>query len=104
MFIFIPNLKTKNMKIENFNPGPIQITKSLYFFDGCKIELFEGEFFTFAGDVEISFIDNQIDLSNVNFILINDPEGKKCSLSDQLKRIAEKRIEDLLETLNVENC
>ena len=93
------------MKIENFNPGQIQISNSLYFFNGCKIEIFEGEgMFIIDGNIEIAFTENEIDISYINILFTKDPEGKNCSLSNKLKREVEKEIEDLLESLIIETC
>lgn len=91
------------MEILNFNPGIIKTTRSQYSFDGAKIDVFEdNEPFSFDGNIEIAFSEDEIDLVYVNLLFIYDNNGRKCSLSDNLKKEVVSELESFLYKINPE--
>jgi hypothetical protein len=91
------------IRIKNFNPGPLKTTKNLYFFDNCIVEYFKGDPFKIYGSIDVVFIEGQIDISYFNLTIIKDLNGKTISLSKEINREIEKAFEDLLESKPIED-
>jgi hypothetical protein len=82
------------MKITSLYPEAINYSKELSFFDSCLVEYFEGiEFYLFGSIEKIS--EEEEDRFNVNIMFAQDEEGKKISLSDNIKKEIEHEIETL---------